>query len=99
MAVGIGFYGNSEANDGVYQLLYALDHANHTLTGVDSLVGPWARVPLSDPLCVPQSHICLFILGLGKAPGGDLQREGPRRPALPAEPSPVQPSPGGAGTC
>ncbi|XP_065503868.1 protein tweety homolog 2 [Caloenas nicobarica] len=38
MAVGIGFYGNSEANDGVYQLLYALDHANHTLTGIDSLV-------------------------------------------------------------
>uniref|UniRef100_A0A8V5G6E8 Protein tweety homolog n=1 Tax=Melopsittacus undulatus TaxID=13146 RepID=A0A8V5G6E8_MELUD len=41
-AVGIGFYGNSETNDGVYQLLYALDHANHTLTGIDSLVGPWA---------------------------------------------------------
>ncbi|XP_076210317.1 protein tweety homolog 2 isoform X2 [Aptenodytes patagonicus] len=37
-AVGIGFYGNSETNDGVYQLLYALDHANHTLTGIDSLV-------------------------------------------------------------
>ncbi|XP_035748611.1 protein tweety homolog 2 [Egretta garzetta] len=37
-AVGIGFYGNSETNDGVYQLLYALDHANHTLTGIDTLV-------------------------------------------------------------
>ncbi|XP_069728354.1 protein tweety homolog 2 isoform X3 [Phaenicophaeus curvirostris] len=37
-AVGIGFYGNSETNDGVYQLLYALDHANHTLTDIDSLV-------------------------------------------------------------
>ncbi|XP_075296842.1 protein tweety homolog 2 [Opisthocomus hoazin] len=37
-AVGVGFYGNSETNDGVYQLLYALDHANHTLTGIDSLV-------------------------------------------------------------
>ncbi|NXX74616.1 TTYH2 protein, partial [Urocolius indicus] len=38
MAVGVGFYGNSETNDGVFQLLYALDHANHTLTGIDSLV-------------------------------------------------------------
>ncbi|XP_068769508.1 protein tweety homolog 2 isoform X2 [Struthio camelus] len=37
-AVGIGFYGNSETNDGAYQLLYALDNANHTLTGIDSLV-------------------------------------------------------------
>lgn len=38
-AIGIGFYGNSETNDGVYQLLYALDNANHTLTGIDTLVG------------------------------------------------------------
>uniref|UniRef100_A0A8D2J7A1 Protein tweety homolog n=3 Tax=Varanus komodoensis TaxID=61221 RepID=A0A8D2J7A1_VARKO len=37
-AVGIGFYGNSETNDGVYQLIYALDNANHTLAGIDSLV-------------------------------------------------------------
>ncbi|NXU68598.1 TTYH2 protein, partial [Horornis vulcanius] len=37
-AVGIGFYGNSETNDGVFQLLYALDHANQTLTGIDALV-------------------------------------------------------------
>uniref|UniRef100_A0A803TDB2 Protein tweety homolog n=1 Tax=Anolis carolinensis TaxID=28377 RepID=A0A803TDB2_ANOCA len=37
-AVGIGFYGNSETNDGVYQLIYALDNANHTLSGIDSLV-------------------------------------------------------------
>uniref|UniRef100_A0A8D0HDS1 Protein tweety homolog n=1 Tax=Sphenodon punctatus TaxID=8508 RepID=A0A8D0HDS1_SPHPU len=37
-AVGIGFYGNSETNDGVYQLIYALDNANHTLSGVDALV-------------------------------------------------------------
>ncbi|NXB80986.1 TTYH2 protein, partial [Donacobius atricapilla] len=37
-AVGIGFYGNSETNDGVFQLLYALDHANQTLTDIDSLV-------------------------------------------------------------
>uniref|UniRef100_A0A8C8RSV2 Protein tweety homolog n=1 Tax=Pelusios castaneus TaxID=367368 RepID=A0A8C8RSV2_9SAUR len=37
-AVGIGFYGNSETNDGVYQLIYALDNANHTLSGIDALV-------------------------------------------------------------
>ncbi|XP_070336133.1 protein tweety homolog 2 isoform X2 [Odocoileus virginianus] len=37
-AVGAGFYGNSEANDGVYQLLYALDNANHTFSGIDVLV-------------------------------------------------------------
>uniref|UniRef100_A0A8C3FTJ8 Protein tweety homolog n=1 Tax=Chrysemys picta bellii TaxID=8478 RepID=A0A8C3FTJ8_CHRPI len=37
-AVGIGFYGNSETNDGVYQLIYALDNANHTLSGIDTLV-------------------------------------------------------------
>ncbi|XP_006034881.1 protein tweety homolog 2 isoform X1 [Alligator sinensis] len=37
-AIGIGFYGNSETNDGVSQLLYALDNANHTLSGIDSLV-------------------------------------------------------------
>ncbi|CAH2291473.1 tweety homolog 2 [Pelobates cultripes] len=38
-AVGIGFYGNSETNDGVYQLTYSLDNANHTLAGIDSLRG------------------------------------------------------------
>ncbi|CAI9163882.1 unnamed protein product [Rangifer tarandus platyrhynchus] len=37
-AVGAGFYGNSEANDGVYQLLYALGDANHTFSGIDVLV-------------------------------------------------------------
>ncbi|KAM8797049.1 protein tweety homolog 2 [Eudromia elegans] len=37
-AVGAGFYGNSEANDGVSQLLYALDSANHTLSAIDALV-------------------------------------------------------------
>ncbi|XP_041076757.1 protein tweety homolog 2-like isoform X1 [Polyodon spathula] len=37
-AVGVGFYGNSEMNDGVYQLAYSLYHANHTLNGVDTLV-------------------------------------------------------------
>lgn len=39
VAVGVGFYGNSETNDGVYQLTYSLYNANHTLGGVDSLVG------------------------------------------------------------
>lgn len=38
VAVGVGFYGNSETNDGVYQLSYSLYNANHTLGGVDSLV-------------------------------------------------------------
>ncbi|XP_046888312.1 protein tweety homolog 2 isoform X2 [Hypomesus transpacificus] len=37
-AVGVGFYGNSETNDGVYQLTYSMYNANHTLGGVDSLV-------------------------------------------------------------
>ncbi|KAJ8384740.1 hypothetical protein AAFF_G00199460 [Aldrovandia affinis] len=37
-AVGVGFYGNSETNDGVYQLTYSLYDANHTLRGIDSLV-------------------------------------------------------------
>lgn len=39
VAVGVGFYGNSETNDGVYQLTYSFYNANHTLGGVDSLVG------------------------------------------------------------
>lgn len=43
-AVGVGFYGNSETNDGVYQLTYSLYNANHTLGGIDSLVR--TRVPL-----------------------------------------------------
>lgn len=38
IAVGVGFYGNSETNDGVYQLSYSLYNANHTLGGMDSLV-------------------------------------------------------------
>uniref|UniRef100_UPI00398EA1B0 protein tweety homolog 2 isoform X1 n=2 Tax=Pristiophorus japonicus TaxID=55135 RepID=UPI00398EA1B0 len=37
-AVGVGFYGNSESNDGVYQLTYSIYNANHTLAGVDNLV-------------------------------------------------------------
>ncbi|XP_049417868.1 protein tweety homolog 2-like [Epinephelus fuscoguttatus] len=38
-AVGVGFYGNSETNDGVYQLTYSLYNANHTLGGINNLVG------------------------------------------------------------
>ncbi|XP_036922370.1 protein tweety homolog 2 isoform X1 [Sturnira hondurensis] len=37
-AVGIGFYGNSETNDGVHQLIYSLGNANHTFSGIDELV-------------------------------------------------------------
>ncbi|TNM96793.1 hypothetical protein fugu_014949 [Takifugu bimaculatus] len=37
-AVGVGFYGNSEANDGVYQLTYSLHNANQTLGGINNLV-------------------------------------------------------------
>lgn len=56
-AVGIGFYGNSETNDGVYQLLYALDNANHTLTGIDALVGLRGRDP--RPPLSPRGLLCL----------------------------------------
>lgn len=37
-AVGVGFYGNSETNDGVYQLTYSLYNANRTLGGINNLV-------------------------------------------------------------
>ncbi|NP_001086174.1 protein tweety homolog 1-B [Xenopus laevis] len=36
--IGIGFYGNSETNDGVYQVTYSLMNANHTLTSINLLV-------------------------------------------------------------
>uniref|UniRef100_A0A8C9AQ27 Protein tweety homolog n=1 Tax=Prolemur simus TaxID=1328070 RepID=A0A8C9AQ27_PROSS len=42
-AVGVGFYGNSETNDGVYQLVYSLDDANHTFSGIDALVSGTAQ--------------------------------------------------------
>lgn len=51
-AVGVGFYGNSEANDGVYQLTYSLYNANHTLGSISNLVSGNLRAifcPL-DPL-------------------------------------------------
>ncbi|KAI5619227.1 protein tweety-like 2-like isoform X1, partial [Silurus asotus] len=37
-AVGVGFYGNSETNDGVYQMTYSLYNTNHTLAAIDSQV-------------------------------------------------------------
>lgn len=38
VAIGFGFYGNSEANDGMYQLTSSLLTANHTLASIDMLV-------------------------------------------------------------
>ncbi|MBN3315739.1 TTYH1 protein, partial [Atractosteus spatula] len=38
MAIGIGFYGNSEANDGISQVTYSLATANHTLASIKFLV-------------------------------------------------------------
>ncbi|KAM9393490.1 protein tweety homolog 2-like isoform 2-T2 [Pholidichthys leucotaenia] len=37
-AVGVGFYGNSETNDGMYQMTYSLHNANHTLESINNLV-------------------------------------------------------------
>ncbi|XP_032900444.1 protein tweety homolog 2 isoform X1 [Amblyraja radiata] len=37
-AIGIGFYGNSETNDGVYQLTTSIYNANHTFAAIDGLV-------------------------------------------------------------
>lgn len=45
-AVGVGFYGNSETNDGVYQLTYSLHNANHTLSGINNLVREGCQVLL-----------------------------------------------------
>ncbi|KAL7875257.1 hypothetical protein SRHO_G00062270 [Serrasalmus rhombeus] len=38
VAIGVGFYGNSEANDGMYQLTSSLLTANYTLASIDLLV-------------------------------------------------------------
>ncbi|MBN3291593.1 TTY1B protein, partial [Polypterus senegalus] len=37
-AIGIGFYGNSEANDGMYQVTYSFATANQTLSSIDLLI-------------------------------------------------------------
>ncbi|XP_061159212.1 protein tweety homolog 2-like isoform X4 [Syngnathus typhle] len=36
-AVAVGFYGNSETNDGVHRFTYSISNANRTLGGIDSL--------------------------------------------------------------
>nr|XP_061813682.1 protein tweety homolog 1 isoform X1 [Nerophis lumbriciformis] len=38
VAIGVGFYGNSEANDGMYQLTSSLLTANYTLASIDLLI-------------------------------------------------------------
>lgn len=43
VAIGIGFYGNSEANDGMYQLTSSLLTANYTLASIDLLVSAALR--------------------------------------------------------
>ncbi|KAI4873562.1 hypothetical protein NFI96_026260 [Prochilodus magdalenae] len=46
VAIGVGFYGNSEANDGMYQLTSSLLTANYTLASIDLLL----QMPISSPL-------------------------------------------------
>lgn len=43
VAIGVGFYGNSEANDGMYQLTSSLLTANYTLASIDLLVSAALR--------------------------------------------------------
>ncbi|XP_060776502.1 protein tweety homolog 1 isoform X2 [Neoarius graeffei] len=53
VAIGFGFYGNSEANDGMYQLTSSLLTANHTLASIDMLVSDTVtalRQSISGPL-------------------------------------------------
>uniref|UniRef100_A0A3Q3SR26 Protein tweety homolog n=1 Tax=Mastacembelus armatus TaxID=205130 RepID=A0A3Q3SR26_9TELE len=47
VAIGIGFYGNSEANDGMYQLTSSLLTANYTLASIDLLVNTITGLQLS----------------------------------------------------
>lgn len=48
--MGVGFYGNSEINDGTYQLTYSIDNANRTLASISSLVRDAATCFLSPQL-------------------------------------------------
>ncbi|XP_053537001.1 protein tweety homolog 1 isoform X1 [Ictalurus punctatus] len=53
VAIGFGFYGNSEAKDGMYQLTSSLLTANHTLASIDMLVSDTVtslRQSISGPL-------------------------------------------------
>ncbi|XP_057681986.1 protein tweety homolog 2 isoform X3 [Corythoichthys intestinalis] len=38
VAVGVGFYGNSETNDGIYQVTYSIYNVNNTVSGLSILV-------------------------------------------------------------
>ncbi|XP_056458936.1 protein tweety homolog 1 [Gadus chalcogrammus] len=53
VAIGVGFYGNSEANDGMYQLTSSLLTANYTLASIDLLIADTIsglQVSISGPL-------------------------------------------------
>uniref|UniRef100_A0A672HUN0 Protein tweety homolog n=1 Tax=Salarias fasciatus TaxID=181472 RepID=A0A672HUN0_SALFA len=75
VAIGIGFYGNSEANDGMYQLTSSLLTANYTLASIDLLVSAALYVAVLRTvkwlsyvlLLLLDLIVCLFILlGLAK---------------------------------
>ncbi|XP_026795832.2 protein tweety homolog 1 isoform X4 [Pangasianodon hypophthalmus] len=63
VAIGFGFYGNSEANDGMYQLTSSLLTANHTLASVDMLV--------SDTITALQQSISGPLTSLENVFGGN----------------------------
>lgn len=51
---------NSETNDGVYQLVYSLDNANHTFSGVDRLVrlmGSWPGTDAAHEVSVARTRV------------------------------------------
>lgn len=82
-AVGIGFYGNSETNDGVYQLIYSLDNANHTFSGIDALVRLWAAGQAGRS---PRGQC-----GWNKGPSQSPASSAPRGAGHPLEPQLVLP--------
>jgi hypothetical protein len=58
--VGVGFYGNRETNDGVHQLIYSLDNANHTFSGIDELVrlvGSWLGMDTTHAVSVARTRV------------------------------------------
>ncbi len=61
-AVGVGFYGNSETNDGVYQLTYSLSNANHTLGGINNLVSKACQALYKLPSYQHHKHENLFFI-------------------------------------
>nr|XP_012309215.1 protein tweety homolog 2-like [Aotus nancymaae] len=72
-AVGVGFYGNSETNDGVYQLMYSLEDANHTFSGIDALV----RLPGSWPGTGTAHKASVVRARAPSDPSGSAERGGP----------------------